>query len=314
VPDIFGYPTEAELRGQAPSGPVPYGYAPDVAAAVAARNNSGISTRDIYSGDQLLSHEERATPQRDNSADAQSFQSAFNDGTYYTPYGGTNRDYLGGGKFGIRGWMNQHPVGTMAAFIAAAAGGAAAMPAAGAGAGAGAAGGTAAGTAGGSAVAGNSALAAGTGTGLGTGAAGGLQASSGLGIFGSGGTAGLAGVGGGNAGALAASGAITGGAGTAGAGSGLLGSMAGNAGTFGRQTGLTGQAQGALLGDQGQGGGVAVPSMTPMNAGGMPQNQFMLMQMQRNKRAQELRQKRNRTPEEDAELEELTKSKTGLLG
>jgi hypothetical protein len=265
MPDQYGNPTEADYRqyGYAPptyvapaSNPGSFnstgtGYSDATRAAVDARNNSGISTRDIYSGDQLLSHEERATPQRDNSADAQSFQSAFNDGTYYTPYGGTNRDYLGGGKFGIRGWMNQHPVGTMAAFIAAAAGGAAAMPAAG--------GGAAAGAGGGSAVAGNSALAAGTGagtgTGLGTGAAGGLQASSGLGIFANGGAGGLAGVGGGNAGALAASGAITGGAGT-----GFMGSLGGNgllsANSIQNATRLNG-----LIGGGDSGGGGSLPYM-----------------------------------------------------
>lgn len=46
----------------------------------------------------------------------------------------TDRDVLGGGKFGVRGWLNDHPVGTIAAFIAAAAGGAA-LSGAGAGAG-----------------------------------------------------------------------------------------------------------------------------------------------------------------------------------
>jgi hypothetical protein len=151
---------------------------------------------------------------------------------------------------------------------------------------------------------------AGTGTLAGSGAAattGGLTTNAGLGAFANGGAAGLGSVGGGNAGLLASSGAIAGGAGAT--GGGLLGTLASRGGTIGRNTGLTDQAQGAVLGEQPQ--GAALPQMAPMNAAGMPVNQFMLAQMQRNKRAQELRQKRNRTPEEDAELKALTNP--GLL-
>lgn len=108
----------------------------------------------------------------------------------------TDKDVLGGGKVGLRGWMNDHPVGVMAAFIAAAAGGAALMPEAAGGA-----------AAGGGAT---------TGTGI-----------TGFGGAGTGGTAANLGadlaavnMGGGAAGSLAASGGITGGAGAFGGGLG----------------------------------------------------------------------------------------------
>lgn len=225
MPDQYGNPTEADYRlyGYAPptyaapafTTPSSFnstgtGYSAETQAAVNARSNRGVSTYDEYLGDQLVKHLERATPERDNSPNAPSYQSAFPEYAPGNTGGATNRDVLGGGKFGLRGWLNQHPVGATLAMIGLAAGGAALMPAAGGAAAGGAAGG-----------------AAGTGaagaTGLGTGAAGGLQASSGLGVFANGGAGGLAGVGGGNAGALAASGGITGGAGT-----GFLGSLGGN--------------------------------------------------------------------------------------
>lgn len=195
MPDQYGNPTEAEMRGQAPANPfATYTQTPEIQAAIAARNSSGISTQDIYSADPaaqgaLLSHEERATPIRDTSANAQAFQSAFMDDPYLQRSDvapmiqATNKDVMGKGRFGMRGWLRDHPVGTIAAFIAAAAGGAAAMGGVG-------------------------------GAGGGTGG--------GLGIFSNGGEAGLTGVGGGNAGALAASGGITGGAGT-----GIAGSLGG---------------------------------------------------------------------------------------
>lgn len=231
MPDIFGNPTEAELRGQAPVGYAPdYLMTPEIRAAIDARNNSGVSTRDVYGRGGLISHEERATPQRDNSANAPSYQGAFMDSPYFqrsdVDTSATNRDVLGNGRFGIRGWLNDHPVGAMAAMIGLAAGGAALMPAAGAGAGTGAAGGTAATSAG----AGGAAT-GGIGAGFGTNAGG-------LGYFANGGTAGLAGLGGGNAGALAASGAITGGAGAM--GGGMLGNLTNNAG---RINSLLGAAQ-----------------------------------------------------------------------
>jgi hypothetical protein len=133
---------EAAMRGQVNPTPAPYVYTPEIAAGVEARNKSGISTRDIYGPDGQVSHEERATPKRDNSAGARNFQdSAFMDDPFYqrsdvkAAIQATNKDVLGGGKFGIRGWMNDHPLGVMAAFIAAAAGGAALAGAGGAGAG-----------------------------------------------------------------------------------------------------------------------------------------------------------------------------------
>jgi hypothetical protein len=146
MPDQYGNPTEEDYRlyGYAPPGvsrgpstPINSfnstgtGYSPDVQAAVNARRDSGMSTLDVYNGDQLVSHEERVTPQRDNSANAPNYQSAFPELNPGLANGATNRDVLGGGKFGVRGWLNQHPVGAIAAALALAAGGAAAMPAAG---------------------------------------------------------------------------------------------------------------------------------------------------------------------------------------
>lgn len=137
----------------------------------------------------------------------------------------TNRDVMGNGRYGIRGFMRDHPVGVLGAFIGAAAGGAALSGGFGAP-------GAAATTAGGSATSGFPALAPGVEAGTGAGAASG----GGLGVFGAGGSAGLAGVGGGNAGALAAAGGITGGAGTGTSIGGLLG--AGTAAATGGSMGL----------------------------------------------------------------------------
>lgn len=127
------------------------------------------------------------------------------------------QDIIPDGKKGVRGWIRENPVGTIAAFVAAAAGGAALAGGLGGGAGAGA--GAGAGT-GAGAGAGAGTATGGLGAGFGTNAGG-------LGIFANGGTAGMAGVGGGNAGLLAASGGITGGA-----GAGFLGGAA-NAGRLG---------------------------------------------------------------------------------
>lgn len=148
----------------------------------------------------------------------------------------TDRDVLGGGKFGVRGWMNDHPLGVIAAFTALAAGGAALAPAGAGGAG-GAAGGGAAGTG------------ASTGTGI-----------MGFGGAGTGGTAANLGadlaavqMGGGAAGSLAASGGITGGAGAFG---GQLGNLSGYGTELNR-----------FMPSGGGGGGGSAPMMMPQ--GGM---------------------------------------------
>lgn len=143
-----------------------------------------------------------AAPQHNNAPNAPAFQPTNPNDPYYQRSDiapimqATNRDVLGGGAYGARAWMRDHPVGMIAAMAGLAAGGAGL-----AGLGGGAAGGAAA------------APAAGTG--------GGLVQSSGLGYFANGGAAGMAGVGAGNAGVLASSGAIAGGAG-AGLGASLM--------------------------------------------------------------------------------------------
>lgn len=179
-------------------------YVPASKDAIKARAKSGISTQDIYLDGLLQSHQERATPKRNNSAKAPAYQSAFSDDPYLQRsdiapvLAATNRDVMGGGEYGLRGWMAKHPVGVQAAMIAIAATGAAASGAAAGGGGGGAA-----------AEGGGAAGWGGAGT-----------ANSSLGAFGPGG---LATVGGGNAGTLAASGAIAGGSGAVGLGSSAVG-------------------------------------------------------------------------------------------
>lgn len=83
----------------------------------------------------------------------------------------TDRDVLGGGKYGIRGWMTDHPLGVIAAMIAAAAGGAALSggAAAGGAGGAGAGGGSGVGLAsGGGSLASDASLGAAANAGVGT--------------------------------------------------------------------------------------------------------------------------------------------------
>lgn len=214
MPDQYGNPTEAERRGQV----VPYqpslgDYSPTTKAAVAARNKSGVSTRDVYLNGQVT-HDERATPKRDTRAGAPAFQGAFMDDPFFQRSDvkpalmATNRDTAGGGAYGMRDWMHKHPLGVQAAMIAIAAGGAALTGAAGGGA----AGGGAA-------------------SGAGGGAAAGGEGAVGWGGAGTGGFAGASDfapgmiVGGGNAGQLAAAGGIAGGAGAAGIGSGVSGAI-----------------------------------------------------------------------------------------
>lgn len=247
-PNYTDYSGYGGLHDMGPGNATGSGYSPATQAAVNARNSSGMSTRDIYGQDgQLVSHDVRATPERSGAANAPAFQdSAFMDDPFYQrsdvipAISATNRDTLGGGHFGIRGWMNDHPGGTLAAFIAAAAGGAALAPA---GVGAGAAGGT-----------------AGAGTGAGTAGVG----------FGGAGTAGIpanlaadfAGttVGGGAAGNLAAAGGIAGGAGT-----GIGGSLGGSGILSQQSLGNIQQLSGLLGGGKSSGGGSQpIPYIQPV--------------------------------------------------
>jgi hypothetical protein len=207
---------EASMRG---SGQVnPSGYVPDA---------TPMATNTYTNGNTFAGTGSRSNPGGGNvpMSDA-AYRLISNNGTQAIP---TDRDVLGGGKFGVRGWMNDHPVGVMAAFIAAAAGGAALAP--------GGAGGAAGGGAGGAA-----------------GEAGGIT---GFGGAGTGGMAGnlatdLAGVqmGGGAAGSLAASGGIQGGAGAFGGGLGQFASQ------YGSQLSNLG-------GNSGNSGGNSAPIMMP---------------------------------------------------
>lgn len=221
MPDQYGNPTEAEMRGQAPAGPVAYN-------AALANDKESQRQRYLGNGDQalIIGDQQWNGDQYRNSTDplvVASREASKAAGTvpanllYGDPKGRKQSKeekqyrqayYDKYQKTIDEDWQGQlGPLGMIAAMVALAAGGAALMPAAG-----GAAAGAGAGGAAGGGVAG-----------LGSGAAGGLQASSGLGVFANGGAAGLAGVGGGNAGALAAAGGITGGAGT-----GILGSLGGS--------------------------------------------------------------------------------------
>jgi hypothetical protein len=103
VPDQYGNPTEAERRGQVVSYQPSLGdYTPATKAAVAARNKSGISTRDVYANGQVT-HDERATPKRDTRGGAPVFQGAFMDDPFYQRsdvapvLAATNRDVGGQG-------------------------------------------------------------------------------------------------------------------------------------------------------------------------------------------------------------------------
>lgn len=237
-------------------GSIAGGYSPTVAAAVNARNTSGISTRDQMVNGQVI-HDERATPKFNSNSNAPAFQSAFSDDPFYqrsdvAPFiQATNRDLLGNGKYGYRGWMTNHPVGTIAALAALAYGGSLAAGAAG-GAGGGAAGGGAA---------------AGGAGGLDAGTVAALQSGVGAGASGIGGSAAAAGAGAtgaGYGGALAAGGAAAGvgfgGQGTSGLPSDLAGSfqsapMTGSAaGDLAASGGIQGGAGTGILGSTGGSG------------------------------------------------------------
>jgi hypothetical protein len=143
VPDQWGNPTEAERRGQV------YQPTSGYTGAFTPRDPN-IATRDIYDGTTLLSHDERAMPERGGAKNAPAFQgSAFMDdpanqrADVRNVTQATNKDTLGKGHYGARGWAKKHPLGVIGAFIAAAAGGASAMgwsPGAAGGGGAGATG------------------------------------------------------------------------------------------------------------------------------------------------------------------------------
>lgn len=150
---------------------------------------------------------------------------------------------------------------------------------------------------------GGGALAGGMGGGAGGGSSGagslGTGFGSDLGIFSNGGAAGMQGVGGGNAGLLAANHGIAGGAG--------MGSAA-PTGALGMQDYLK-LAQGMGGGQSGQ---QSQPQPMAAPAPGRNDNSALLIQVARSSRAQALRRKINRTPQENAELRQLTQP--GLLG
>lgn len=128
---------------------------------------------------------------------------------------------------------------------------------------------------------------------------GGSGGGSGLGVFANGGTGGMAGVGGGNAGTLAAQGGISGGAG--------MGSAT-SATPMGMQDYMK-MAQ-SMGGQQQQ---PQQPAAAPVKG----DNSALMAQIHRSARAQYLRKKINRTPQENQELRDLTQStqasQAGLL-
>lgn len=129
MPDQYGNPTEAELRGQVyqPTQGYTGNFTP---------NDPNISTRDRFIDGQWV-HDERATPTRDKSANAPAIQTAFSDDPSYhrsdvaPVMAATNKDTRGKGHYGTRGWMHKHPLGVIGSMIAIAAGGAAASGAGG---------------------------------------------------------------------------------------------------------------------------------------------------------------------------------------
>lgn len=185
----------------------------------------------------LVDARRRNAPKHNNAANAPAFQPANPNDPYYQRSDiapllrATNRD-VNPGDYGIHGFLNNHPLGVIAALGGLAVGGAALSGGIG-GAGAGSSGFAAGGTP-------ASVTAAGAG--------GANTTAGGLGIFGNGGAAGLAGVGGGNAGALAASGGIAGGAGIGGTSAGALGGLSGGLGRVANMLG------GTMGGSSGSGG------------------------------------------------------------
>lgn len=161
----------------------------------------------------------------------------------------TDRDVLGGGKFGVRGWMNDHPLGVIAAFTALAAGGAAATGGLGGASGSGAASGAGSGTVGWG--------------GAGTGGFSGISS-----------LPSMSAVGGGNAGALAAGGGISGGAGIglggygASAGGGVMNSALGGFGNGLER--YAGNLSGLLGGNSSGSNSVSMPSIPSLGILGSP--------------------------------------------
>jgi hypothetical protein len=123
------------------------------------------------------------------------------------------------------------------------------------------------------------------------------------GFFGNGGQGGMAGVGQGNAGQLFANTGInTGGVG------GVGGTGGGMGGLLGSMTPQDMIQMGQGMGGQQQPQQTTVVQQAPQQD---PRGQMLRMQLARNQRAQELRRKPFRTPQETMELRELTQ--TGLL-
>jgi hypothetical protein len=170
----------------------------------------------------------------------------------------------------IKGWSENKPADSIFAITGAAFGGPALLG----GMGGGAAGGGAAGG----------------------GAAGGGSTGGGLGLFSNGGVQGMGSVGSGNAGALFANTGIN------------TGGVAGVGGTGASATSGLGTQDYLKMGQGLLGGQQQQPQQQAMAPPSQPQNQklVLMMQIQRNKRAQELRRKSYRTPEEVEELRALT--------
>jgi hypothetical protein len=138
----------------------------------------------------------------------------------------------------------------------------------------------------------------GGGAGAGGGSGAGTGFGSDLGFFSNGGQAGLEGLGGGNAGLLAANNGIAGGAGM-------------GASTAPGSLGMEDYLKLGQGGGQGQQQQQQQPMVAPM-PGAAPSRNVLLAQLARMQRAQQLRRRVRRTPEETAELRELTRS--SLLG
>lgn len=264
MPDAYGNMTEAERRMM--------GYAPQMQAAPGS-NPVSMAPNTYTNG-----HKFAGT------------NVPMSDAAYrlLTSNGGqlaTDKDVMGAGQFGLRGWMGDHPGGVIAAMIAAAAGGAALSGGLGAGAGGGVGGGVGGGTGGSIGGGGLTGSGIGAGEGIGAGAAAGAEGAlpeivvtgtTGGGI-GAGTAAGVAGAGaagsvyngnsnqgwqntsnpagsfgssqtGGNAGALANSGGIGGGAGVGGSGAGMASGSGGWLNWLGQNAGTIAGLAGGLAG------------------------------------------------------------------
>lgn len=237
MPDIFGNPTEAELRGQQTT-PSLLGYAPPTRAELEARDaaaRAGMGTVTMsdgrtFTGDAFRSSTDPAVValREQMLGGGRSDPNLLFGGTDGRTQSDAERRYreqysnfMNNPNDGVSGSEAARAVGLwalapIAGYAFAPAGGAAGAGAGAVDAAAMAAGGGVAPAAG---AAGGAGAAAGTGAGFaGYGVMGGMQPNAGLGVFANGGQAGMAGVGGGNMGALAAE--------QAAAGGGLLGGLA----------------------------------------------------------------------------------------